>query len=233
MLVSGRNNVKEVLKNLKDFDSVNYAILQDNFNENDILSLLKSKNIKIRTMKKYEMDRLVKLNHQGVVLDVRDYRYCDIESIIDGSGNKTIVILDHLEDPHNLGAIIRTCEAAGIDGIILPLNRSVSVNETVMKVSTGALYHVKIAQVTNLLNTIKMLKKRGYWIIGADMNGESYKEIKYPEKTCLIIGSEGFGMQRVVRESCDFIASIPMNGKVNSLNASVAAGILIYEAINR
>lgn len=233
MLVSGRNNVKEVLKNLKDFDSVNYAILQDNFNENDILSLLKSKNIKIKTMKKYEMDRLVKLNHQGVVLDVRDYRYCDIESIIDGSGNKTIVILDHLEDPHNLGAIIRTCEAAGIDGIILPLNRSVSVNETVMKVSTGALYHVKIAQVTNLLNTIKMLKKRGYWIIGADMNGESYKEIKYPEKTCLIIGSEGFGMQRVVRESCDFIASIPMNGKVNSLNASVAAGILIYEAINR
>lgn len=233
MLVSGRNNVKEVLKNLKDFDSVNYAILQDNFNENDILSLLKSKNIKIKTMKKYEMDRLVKLNHQGVVLDVRDYRYCDIESIINGSGNKTIVILDHLEDPHNLGAIIRTCEAAGIDGIILPLNRSVSVNETVMKVSTGALYHVKIAQVTNLLNTIKMLKKRGYWIIGADMNGESYKEIKYPEKTCLIIGSEGFGMQRVVRESCDFIASIPMNGKVNSLNASVAAGILIYEAINR
>lgn len=233
MLVSGRNNVKEVLKNLKDFDSVNYAILQDNFNENDILTLLKSKNIKIKTMKKYEMDRLVKLNHQGVVLDVRDYRYCDIESIIDGSGNKTIVILDHLEDPHNLGAIIRTCEAAGIDGIILPLNRSVSVNETVMKVSTGALYHVKIAQVTNLLNTIKMLKKRCYWIIGADMNGESYKEIKYPEKTCLIIGSEGFGMQRVVRESCDFIASIPMNGKVNSLNASVAAGILIYEAINR
>ena len=233
MLVSGRNNVKEVLKNLKDFDSVNYAILQDSFNENDILSLLKSKNIKIKTMKKYEMDRLVKLNHQGVVLDVRDYRYCDIESIIDGSGNKTIVILDHLEDPHNLGAIIRTCEAAGIDGIILPLNRSVSVNETVMKVSTGALYHVKIAQVTNLLNTIKMLKKRGYWIIGADMNGESYKEIKYPEKTCLIIGSEGFGMQRVVRESCDYIASIPMNGKVNSLNASVAAGILIYEAINR
>ena len=233
MLVSGRNNVKEVLNNLVEFDSVNYAILQENFNENDILSLLKKKNIKIKTMKKWEMDKLVKLNHQGVALDIRDYRYCDIESIISGSSKKTIVILDHLSDPHNLGAIIRTCEAAGIDGIILPINRSVSVNETVMKVSTGALYHVKIAQVTNLLNIIKMLKKNGYWIIGADMNGDNYKEIDYPEKTCLVIGSEGFGMQRVVRESCDFIASIPMNGKVNSLNASVAAGILIYEAINR
>ena len=147
--------------------------------------------------------------------------------------SSTLVMLDSLEDPHNLGAIVRTCEAAGVDGIILPLNRSVSVNETVMKTSVGALYNVKISQVTNLNNTIKYLKKQGFWIVGSDMDGESYSDMKYPEKCALIIGSEGFGMTRMVKESCDFIATIPMHGKVNSLNASVATGIMIYEVLKR
>jgi len=233
MLVSGRNNVKEVLRNFCEIDSVRKAYCQDNFNENDILTLLKKRNIKINYMKKQELDRLVKNNHQGVILDVRDFAYTSLDDIIANKEECFLVILDHIEDPHNLGAIIRTVEASGADGIILPLNRSVSVNETVMKTSVGALYNVKIASVTNLNNTIKRLKKEGFWIVGTDMDGEDYTKIKYPKKTALIIGSEGFGMTRIVKESCDFIASIPMNGKVNSLNASVAAGIMIYEVIKR
>ena len=233
MLVSGRNNVKEVLRNFCEIDSVRKAYCQDNFNENDILTLLKKRNIKINYMKKQELDRLVKNNHQGVILDVRDFAYTSLDDIIANKEECFLVILDHIEDPHNLGAIIRTVEASGADGIILPLNRSVSVNETVMKTSVGALYNVKIASVTNLNNTIKRLKKEGFWIVGTDMDGEDYTKIKYPKKTALIIGSEGFGMTRIVKESCDFIASIPMHGKVNSLNASVAAGIMIYEVIKR
>ena len=233
MLVSGRNNVKEVLRNFCEIDSVRNAYCQDNFNENDILTLLKKRNIKINYMKKQELDRLVKNNHQGVILDVRDFAYTSLDDIIADKEDCFLVILDHIEDPHNLGAIIRTVEASGADGIILPTNRSVSVNETVMKTSVGALYNVKIASVTNLNNTIKRLKKEGFWIVGTDMDGDDYTKIKYPKKTALIIGSEGFGMTRIVKESCDFIASIPMKGKVNSLNASVAAGIMIYEVIKR
>lgn len=233
MLVSGRNNVKEVLRNYNDFDSIKIAYLQDNYNENDVITLLKQRKIEIKRLKKYELDRLINNNHQGVVLDVKDYQYTELDKIIKNKDKCFVVILDHIEDPHNLGAIVRTVEAAGCDGIILPLHRSVSVNETVMKTSVGALYNVKIAQVSNLLTTIKQLKQEGFWIVGADMDGNNYKDIDYPDKTCLIIGSEGFGMMRVVKDSCDYIASIPMNGKVNSLNASVAAGILIYEITNR
>lgn len=233
MLVSGRNNVKEVLRNFCEIDSVRKAYCQDNFNENDILSLLKKRNVEVKYLKKQELDRLVKNNHQGIILDVRDYAYTELDSIIANKDKCFLVILDHIEDPHNLGAIIRTVEASGADGIILPINRSVSVNETVMKTSVGALYNVKIASVTNLNNTIKKLKKAGFWIVGTDMDGEDYTKINYPNKTALIIGSEGFGMTRIVKESCDFIASIPMHGKVNSLNASVAAGIMIYEVIKR
>ena len=141
------------------------------------------------------------------------------------------MILDHLEDPHNFGAIIRTCEAAGVDGIIIPKNRTVEVNSTVMRTSVGALDNVKIAQVTNLKNTINYLKKQGFWIVGTDMDGTDYTKIDYTGKMAIVTGSEGFGMSRIVRESCDFIATIPMKGKVNSLNASVATAIVIYEAI--
>ena len=142
-----------------------------------------------------------------------------------------LVILDHVEDPHNLGAIIRTCEAAGVDGIILPKNRSVEVNATVMKTSAGALEYVKIAQVTNIAQTMKELKRKGFSIAGTDMDGTTDSDIDYKGKMALVIGNEGKGMSRIVKENCDFIASIPMIGKINSLNASVAAGIMIYEAV--
>ena len=233
MLVSGRNNVKEILKNFENKFGIKKAILQNNFNENDILSLLKSQKIPIIYEEKVKMDALVKNNHQGVILEVGDFSYVSIDDIIANKDKCVIVILDHLEDPHNLGAIVRTVEASGVDGIILPLNRSVSVNETVMKTSVGTLINVKICQVTNLNNTMKYLKKKGFWLYGADMNGDDYSKINYPDKTCLIIGNEGKGLSRIVKESCDYIVSIPMQGKVNSLNASVAAGILIYGVMKR
>ena len=233
MLVSGRNNVKEFLKNFKKNNSIKKAILQNNFNENDILSLLKSRNIPIKYEEKTKLDTLAKNNHQGVILEVGDYNYCSIDDIISNKDNCKIIILDHLEDPHNLGAIVRTVEASGVDGIILPINRSVSVNETVMKTSVGTLFDVKICQVTNLSNTIKYLKKKGFWIYGADMDGESCYDTMFSPKSCLIIGNEGNGLARIIRESSDYIVSIPMYGKVNSLNASVAAGILIYEMVKK
>ena len=233
MIVSGRNNVKEILNNYNESYGIKRAILQKNFNENDIISLLKKYNIPFSFDEKINLDKLAKNNHQGVLLEIGEFCYTELDSIIKNKDKCTIVILDHLEDPHNLGAIVRTCEAAGIDGIILPKNRSVSVNETVLKTSVGAIFNVKICQVTNLLNTIKYLKKNGFWLYGADMSGENYCDVNYANKTCLIIGNEGNGLARIVHESCDYIVSIPMIGKVNSLNASVAAGILIYEVIKR
>lgn len=232
MLVSGRNNVKEVLNLDRNNIVVKRVFLQKNFNENDILSLVKKWNLEVVYKEKYDLDRLVKNNHQGVVLEVGDFEYTDLEELLT-KDRCFLLILDHLEDPHNLGAITRTVEALGVDGIILPLNRSVMVNETVVKTSTGAIYNTKICQVSNLNNTIKQLKKNGFWIYGTDMNGVNYKEEKYSPKCAIVIGNEGNGLSRIVREACDSIISIPMVGKVNSLNASVAAGIVISEVINR
>ena len=144
-----------------------------------------------------------------------------------------IVMLDSLEDPHNLGAILRTCDAAGVDGVIIGKNRSVRLNDTVAKVSTGAIDYVKVVEVTNLTNTIKDLKKKGYWIVGAEAIDESkyYDQMKYDMPTCLVVGSEGKGISDLVRKNCDFLVKIPMLGHVNSLNASVSCSILIYEII--
>ncbi len=232
MIVSGRNNVKEILKNFSEKNKIKKVICSKNFNEKDILSLIEKRNLRIEYKEKWELDKLAKNNHQGIIMDVEDFCYTDFDSLIH-DGSCKLVILDHLEDPHNLGAIIRTVEASGIDGIILPKNRSVEVSDTVMKTSVGALYNVKISQVVNLNKTIKKLKELGFWIVGTDMDGEDYTKINYPDRCVLVIGSEGFGMSRIIRESCDYIAKIPMNGQINSLNASVAAGIMIYELIRK
>jgi 23S rRNA (guanosine2251-2'-O)-methyltransferase len=168
--------------------------------------------------------------HQGIILDIEDYNYVDIDELTNLE-NPLLVILDHLEDPHNLGAIIRTCEAAGVDGIIIPKDRSVEVNGTVYKTSVGTVDSVKIARVTNIVNTMNDLKKQGFWITGTDMEGTNYKEIDYKGKCVIVIGNEGKGMSKRVLDNCDFIATIPMYGKTNSLNASVASGIIIYEAV--
>ena len=161
-------------------------------------------------------------------MEVPDYEYASLDDVLE---ENVIVMLDHLEDPHNLGAIIRTCEAAGIKSIIIPKDRSVKVTSTVIKVSVGTTENVKIAVAGNLVNTIKELKNKGYWVVGTDMDGTDYREIDYSGKTVLVIGSEGKGLSRLVEENCDFIASIPMRGEVNSLNASVAAALVIYEAV--
>lgn len=232
MNVFGKNVAKELLANNRKIKKV---ILQNGFNEQSIINDIESKNIPIEYIEKRQIDRLESGNHQGIILVIDDYKYIDEKDMLNNLGdNPFIVILDHLEDPHNFGAIIRTCEAAGVDYIIIPKNRSVSVNSTVMKVSTGALDNVKIACVTNLNNTIKKLQEKGVWVVGTDMeDSEPYDEIDYKTPTALIIGSEGFGMSDLVKKNCDFIARIPMNGKVNSLNASVAAGIMIYEVIRQ
>ena len=142
-------------------------------------------------------------------------------------------MLDHLEDPHNFGAIIRTCEAAGIKSIVIPKDRSVSVNETVMKTSVGALEHVNIAMVNNLINAINDFKDNGFFVYAAQMDGTNYKNVDYADKVLLIIGNEGSGISRLVRKNCDEIVSIPQYGKINSLNASVASAILIYGIVNK
>ena len=225
MYVFGKNVANEFLNSDK---KVLRAYLSLNFKEHYYIDLLNKRNIKIKYIDKRDMDRLVSGLHQGIVLEVEDFNYCDIDVML--KENSLVVILDHIEDPHNFGAIIRTCEAAGIDGIIIPKDRSVDVNSTVVKVSTGAIERVNICQVTNLNNTIKYLKDNGFWIVGTDMNGTDYREIDYNGKIGIVIGNEGHGMSRLVKESCDFIASIPMKGTVNSLNASVATGIVVFHA---
>lgn len=226
MYVYGKNSVNEVLKKNR---KIKKAYIYKNFSDKSIISALQKLNISINYLEKFELDKLAKVNHQGIILSVPDYKYCDID-IIKEIENPFVVILDHIEDPHNFGAIIRTCEAAKVDLIIIPRNRAVEVTDTVMRVSVGALEGVKIAQVTNLVDTINYLKKEGFWIIGTDMVGTDYSEIDYNGKIGIVIGNEGKGMSNLVSRNCDFIATIPMKGKINSLNASVAAGIIIFEA---
>ena len=229
MLVYGRNVAIELLQNPKKIKKV---FLQTGFDDKKIKLILENSDLTIIYKDKKELDRLAESSHQGIILDIEDYKYHSLKDLLTEEENSVIVLLDHLEDPHNFGAIIRTCEAAGIDGIVLPKDRGVKVTPTVMKTSAGALENIKLALVTNLSQTIDVLKKEGYWIVGTDMiNSQDYRTIDYSGKIVLVIGNEGNGMSRIVRESCDFIASIPMKGKVNSLNASVAAGIMIYEAI--
>jgi 23S rRNA (guanosine2251-2'-O)-methyltransferase len=170
------------------------------------------------------MDKMMPHN-QGIIIEINDYEYKTLDVIEDDS---LVVMLDHLEDPHNFGAIIRTCEAKGVKSIIIPKDRGVVVNETVMKTSAGALNHVNIIMVTNLVTAMNKLKDRGYFVYSAEADGTMYNEVDYAPKVLLVIGSEGNGLSRLVRENSDEIISIPMRGVVNSLNASVAAAILIY-----
>ena len=229
MLVFGKNVALEYLNSEK---KIYKAFIQNNFNDYDLINKVKHKNIKVQTLTKFDMDKKVNGLHQGIILDVEDYKYADLYDII-SEDDSLIVMLDHIEDPHNFGAIIRSCEAAGVDGIIIPTDRSVEVNSTVIKTSVGTTEKMKIARVTNLNSTIKILKDKGYWIFGTDMDGTNYTKLDYKGKTCIICGNEGSGMSKLVKENCDFIASIPMKGEVNSLNASVATAIIVFEAVKQ
>ncbi len=227
MLVYGKNVVNEILNSNTKIYKV---FLDNNFKDNNILDKINNKQLKKFHLDKNTLNKMCNnSNNQGIALDIEEYKYLSIENVINDKNSNFIVMLDSIEDPHNFGAIIRTCECAGVDYILIPKKRSVSVNSTVYKTSSGALNNVKIVEVSNLFNTIKKLKDNNYWVYGADANGKDYKNIKYDSKTCLIIGSEGHGLKQIVMNNCDEIISLPMKGKVNSLNASVACGILIYE----
>lgn len=230
MYIYGKNVVYE---KLKSDDLVKEAFVFKKFNDQEIIDLLKMKKIDIKWVDKYQLDKMVNGLHQGIILNVKDFDTVSLDNILNNDSRyPLIVMLDHLEDPHNFGAIIRSCEALGVDGIIIPNDRSVDINGTVIKTSAGAIQYMKIAKVSNLVNTIKVLKDKGYWIIGTDMNGTSYNDMKYDMPICLVIGNEGKGMSRLVKESCDYVVSIDMVGKTNSLNASVATGIMMAKIQN-
>jgi 23S rRNA (guanosine2251-2'-O)-methyltransferase len=228
MYVYGKNVAKEMIDTNKE---IKRAILYKNFSDTKIINSLKRLNVPIKYLEKKEMNNIVDGMHQGIILDVPDFDYADIDTIINDD-DSLVVILDHISDPHNFGAIIRTCEAAGVTGIIIPKDRSITVNSTVIKVSTGAINNMPIVKVTNLATTIDKLKDIGYWIVGTDMDGEDYTSIDYNMPICLIIGNEGHGMSKIVSDNCDFIAKIPMVGKINSLNASVSCGIILSRIVS-
>ena len=180
--------------------------------------------IKYESVDNHFLNKLTKENHQGIIIDAFDYDYYEYKDL----EGDFVLILDHLEDPHNLGAIIRTCAAVGIKSIIIPKDRSVKVTDVVVKTSVGMIENVKIIMVNNLVATMKKLQDDGYFIYSADMDGEDFRKVDYSEKRVLVIGNEGSGISRLVRDNTDVIVSIPMKKEVESLNASVAAGILIY-----
>lgn len=222
MILYGRNPFKET-----DPKKIKKVYLNKNLSNNDILNYLKEQKIKFELVDNKVLDRFTTENHQGLVFEVYDYEYYNIESVTEDF----VVVLDHIEDPHNLGAIIRSCECAGIKSIIIPKDRACHVNDTVMKISCGAVNNVKVVMVSNLVNTVNKLKEKGYFIYGADMIGEDYRKVDYSGKKCLIIGNEGKGISDLLQKTCDFIISIPMKGEINSLNASVAAGIILFKMI--
>jgi len=220
MKVCGKNVFNEIeLKNIRKI------YLAKNFHDDNIMKKIKDNKLKYIESDPKAMDRMLPRN-QGIIVEINDYEYKDLSVI--SPDEKMVLMLDHLEDPHNFGAIIRTCESKGIKSIIIPKDRSVVVNETVMKTSAGGLNHVNIIMVTNLVYAINELKDKGFFVYAAEADGKNYKEVDYADKVLLVIGSEGFGLSRLVRENADEIISIPMRGEINSLNASVSAAILIY-----
>lgn len=230
-IVYGKNVVLSVLDGRR---KVYQVYLSDSSSFKTLIRKLKEKKIPYKIVSKKELDKFTTENHQGVVAEVGEYEYYELDDILQTKVKYPLLLmLDGIEDPHNLGAIIRTSEACGVSGIILPKHRSAKITETVVKVSTGATEFVKVAIVTNLTETIKYLKKQGYWIVGAENDPTSveYHTLKYDMPVVLVIGSEGKGISRLVKENCDFLIKIPMRGHVTSLNASVSAAILMYEII--
>lgn len=212
--------------------SIIEVFITNNFSDEKMLKKLKQANIKVSIKDKNFLDKIAQGGkHQGMIAAIKNFEYSTIQDIIQcGKKRKQpfIVALDGIEDPHNVGAIIRTCEAFSVDGIILSKHNSCPINATVAKVSTGAIANIKIAQVTNLTQTLKELKKSGYWVYAAEaFNSEPYEKVSYNNPVVLVVGSEGFGISRLVKEQADFNISIKMSGQVNSLNVSVATAILV------
>ena len=237
--IEGRNSVLELLESNRDINKIFIARGERHGSINKIIAIAKEKGIIIVEKDKRQMDEMAQNeNYQGVIAIVPPFEYCEIEDILDVAKERNedpfVLILDGIEDPHNLGSIIRTAETAGVHGIIIPKRRAVGVNSTVNKVSAGAVEHMKIARVTNISDSIDKLKDAGLWICGTDINTEKYhynQDLTGP--LGIVIGNEGSGISDKVKKNCDFLVKIPMKGKVTSLNASVSAGIVIYESVKQ
>ena len=237
--VEGRNSVIELLESGKDINKIFITRGEKHGSINKIISMAKQRKIIIVEKDKKQMDSMAKIqNYQGVIAQVPPFEYCEVEDILEYAKSKNedpfLLILDGIEDPHNLGSIIRTAETAGVHGVIIPKRRAAAVNGTVNKVSAGAVEHMKIARVTNISDTIEKLKEEGLWICGTDINtNKYYYEQDLTGPIGIVIGNEGSGMSKLVTKSCDFLVKIPMLGKVTSLNASVSTGIVLYEAVKQ
>ena len=237
-MVAGRNAVMEALKGSR---SVNKLMIANGSTEGsikEIIAVAKDKGVNIQYWDRSKLDSIARgIRHQGVLARVAPVQYAELEDIFQVAKDRNeppfIVLLDELEDPHNLGAILRTADAAGVHGVLIPKHRSCPLSATVAKTSAGAVEHVPVARVGNLVQTIKKLKQEGLWVAAADMDGKDYYDTDLTGPLLLIIGSEGQGVGRLVKEQCDFVVRIPMVGKINSLNASVAGSILMYEAMKQ
>jgi 23S rRNA (guanosine2251-2'-O)-methyltransferase len=238
MKIIGRNAVIEAIKSGQTIDRLVAARDQKDAGAQKIINEAKSRGIKVFFYDKEVLDReSAGKKHQGFIAEVTDFKYCELEDILAYAEEKCqppfVLILDGVEDPHNLGSIIRVAECAGVHGVIIPRHRSVSVNDTVVKVSAGAASHVKVAKVTNINDAIEELKSKNVWVYAADMDGDSIYNARLTGAIAFVIGGEGQGVKRLTKQKCDGIVALPMYGKVNSLNASVAAGIVVYEYLRQ
>ena len=237
--VEGRNAVLELLESDRDINKIFISDGEKHGSINKIIALAKEKKVIINEVSKAKLNQMSQTeNNQGVIAIVPPFNYCEIEDILDLAKNRNerpfVLILDGIEDPHNLGSIIRTAETAGVHGIIIPKRRAANVNSTVAKVSAGAVEYMKIARVNNINDAINTLKENDIWICGTDMNTDKYYyDEDFTGGIGIVIGSEGYGMSRLVKENCDFLVKIPMKGKITSLNASVSAGIVMYEVVKQ
>lgn len=236
--VAGRQPVLEALRSGQEINKILVAKGQRQGSIREILAVAKEKGIVVQEVERAILDKLSdNANHQGVLAQITQIRYLDLDELVEKSRNSDwapfLIILDRIQDPHNLGSIIRSSEAMGADGVIIPKRRAVGVTSTVMTSSAGAANHIPICRVANLADTIDLLKSEGYWVVGADMAGDPCYTQDLTGPIALVIGNEGSGISRLVREKCDFLSSIPMRGQINSLNASVAASLLMFEVVRQ
>lgn len=237
-IICGRNPVLEAVRSGREIDRLLVSHGVSGGSVTAIIAKAKQKGILIKEISPQKLDYYCGgANHQGVAVMLASQEYATVDDILACATERNekpfIIICDEIEDPHNLGAIIRTAEASGVHGIIIPKRRSASLNATVAKSACGALEYMKVARVTNISNTIDELKEQGIWVFGADMDGEDYENVDFDLPVALVIGNEGKGIGALTAKKCDRIVSLPMMGKINSLNASVAAGILMYEAVRK
>lgn len=229
MIISGKNSVLESLKAGKTFNKIQMA--RGSFANSDIMLLAKEKGIKIEFLDKSILDKKLK-NNQGIIAEITDFIYADLDEILN-SDKQIVVVLDGIEDPHNLGAIIRSCECSGVAGIVIPKHRAVPVNDTVLKTSAGALSNVKVAMVTNINQAIEKLQEGGFWVYGCETGGKDIYSTNLTGKVAFVVGSEGKGISRLTLEKCDDVISIPLLGSINSLNASVACSVVLFECVRQ